>query len=148
MWNSSANLFARTSESRAGAAAGDDADEEALRWAALQRSPTYVQARTSFFRNIAGEVSVVDVGDLEAEEKNLLLDKLVNAVNEDTKMFFNRIRQRFNTVDIEFPKVEVRFQDLSVDAFVHVGSRALPTIPNFLFNMTEIDAAFGTSELR
>ncbi|KAE9459172.1 hypothetical protein C3L33_08926, partial [Rhododendron williamsianum] len=40
-------------------------------------------------------------------------------------------------VDLEFPKVEVRFQDLRVDAFIHVGGRALPTIPNFIFNMTE-----------
>ncbi|CAA0810621.1 ABC transporter G family member 32 [Striga hermonthica] len=40
-------------------------------------------------------------------------------------------------VGLEFPKVEVRFQNLKVDASVHVGSRALPTIPNFIFDMTE-----------
>ena len=90
MWNSSVNMFGTTSENK------EDDDEEALRWAALQRSPTYVQARTSFFRNIAGEVSLVNIGELDDQEKNLVLDKLVNAVNEDTKMFFNRIRQRYN----------------------------------------------------
>ena len=42
-------------------------------------------------------------------------------------------------VDLEFPKIEVRFQNLKVEAFVHLGSRALPTIPNFVFNMTEVD---------
>ncbi|CAL5385333.1 unnamed protein product [Camellia sinensis] len=42
-----------------------------------------------------------------------------------------------SVVDLEFPKVEVRFQDLCVDAFVLVGSKALPIIPNFIFNMTE-----------
>ncbi|CAL5429119.1 unnamed protein product [Camellia sinensis] len=131
MWNSSATMFARTGEN------GGCDDEEALRWAALQRSPTYVQARTSFFRNIAGEISVVDVGNLEVQEKTLVLDKLVSAVNDDIELFFNRIKRRFNAVHLEFPKVEVRFQDLCVDAFVHVGSRALPTIPNFIFNMTE-----------
>lgn len=41
-------------------------------------------------------------------------------------------------VYLEFPKVEVRFQNLKVDALVHVGSRALPTIPNFIFDMTEV----------
>ncbi|XAR69336.1 Iron-chelate-transporting ATPase [Bertholletia excelsa] len=117
---------------------GDRADdEEALRWAALQRSPTYIQARTSFFRNVAGEVSMVDVGKLRAQEKDVVVDNLTSAVNEDTEMFFRRIRRRFDAVNLEFPKVEVRFQDLRVDAFVHVGSRALPTIPNFIFNMTE-----------
>lgn len=44
----------------------------------------------------------------------------------------------FCRVDLEFPKVEVRFQNLKVEASVHVGSRALPTIPNFIFNVTEV----------
>jgi hypothetical protein len=43
-------------------------------------------------------------------------------------------------VNIEFPKIEVRYEDLTVDAYVHVGSRALPTIPNFICNMTEVSA--------
>lgn len=42
------------------------------------------------------------------------------------------------SVDLKFPKVEVRFQNLKVESYVHVGSRALPTIPNFLFNMAEV----------
>lgn len=41
-------------------------------------------------------------------------------------------------VQIEFPKIEVRYEDVTVDAYVHVGSRALPTIPNFICNMTEV----------
>lgn len=47
------------------------------------------------------------------------------------------MRERFDAVDLAFPKVEVRFQNLGVDTFVQVGSRALPTIPNFIINMTE-----------
>jgi hypothetical protein len=43
-------------------------------------------------------------------------------------------------VNIDFPKIEVRYEDLRVDAYVHVGSRALPTIPNFICNMTEVSA--------
>jgi len=41
-------------------------------------------------------------------------------------------------VGLEFPKIEVRFQNLKVETYVHVGSRALPTIPNFICNMTEV----------
>ena len=41
-------------------------------------------------------------------------------------------------VALEFPKIEVRFQNLTVETYVHVGSRALPTIPNFICNMTEV----------
>ncbi|GLJ25054.1 hypothetical protein SUGI_0479440 [Cryptomeria japonica] len=36
------------------------------------------------------------------------------------------------------PQIEVRFEGLNVKAQVHVGSRALPTIPNFLLNMAEM----------
>ncbi|CAL5346686.1 unnamed protein product [Camellia sinensis] len=48
------------------------------------------------------------------------------------------LRPLASVVDLEFPKVEVRFQDLCVDAFVLVGSKALPIIPNFIFNITEV----------
>ncbi|CAI9094421.1 OLC1v1030160C1 [Oldenlandia corymbosa var. corymbosa] len=133
MWNASAaNIFARSMERRIG-----DDDDEALWLAALQRSPTYVRARTSIFRNLSGGFSLVDVDKLNDQEQKQVLDKLVNSMNEDMGLFFKKVRQRFDSVDLEFPKVEVRFQNLNVDAFVHVGSRALPTIPNFLCNMTE-----------
>ncbi|KAL0330278.1 UNVERIFIED_CONTAM: ABC transporter G family member 32 [Sesamum radiatum] len=112
-------------------------EEEALVLAALQRSPTYDRARTALFRNVAGELSLVDVRRIKEQEQKQALDKLVNAVNEDIEGFFRRVRQRFDAVGLEFPKVEVRFQNLQVDALVHVGSRALPTIPNFIFDMTE-----------
>ena len=34
--------------------------------------------------------------------------------------------------------VEVRFENLSVDADVHVGGRALPTVLNSLLNFVEV----------
>ncbi|KAK3003971.1 hypothetical protein RJ639_019567 [Escallonia herrerae] len=137
MWNSPDPILPQTKEN------GASDDEETLTVAALQRLPTYVQARTSIFVNVSGEVSLVDVRKLKAEEQKLVLDKLVKAVNEDTELFFDRVRQRFDAVDLEFPKVEVRFQDLRIDAQVHVGSRALPTIPNFIFNMSEEHLEFN-----
>ncbi|XP_022881531.1 ABC transporter G family member 32-like isoform X1 [Olea europaea var. sylvestris] len=112
-------------------------DEEALVLATLQRSPTYIRARTAVFRNLAGEISLVDVNKVKDSEKKEVLDKLIQAVNEDMELFLGRVRKRFDAVNLEFPKVEVRFQNLKVDALVHVGSRALPTIPNFIFDMTE-----------
>lgn len=41
-------------------------------------------------------------------------------------------------VDLDFPKVEVRFHHLTVESSVHIGSRALPTISNFIINITEV----------
>ncbi|KAK2978211.1 hypothetical protein RJ640_024244 [Escallonia rubra] len=144
MWNSAANLSARMPSFRE----DDGGDEEALRWAALERLPTYSRVRRGIFKNIVGDWKEIDVDKLELEEQKVVLDRLVNFVDDDWKHFFGRMRRRFDSVDLEFPKVEVRFQNLLVDTFVHVGSRALPTIPNFIFNMTEVrvgELAYCTS---
>lgn len=132
MWNSSENVFARSSSFKE---EGDD--EEALKWAALERLPTYARVRRGFFRNIVGDLNEIDINKLGVQEQKLVLDRLVDSVDEDTDRFFQRMRQRFDAVDLEFPKIEVRYQHLKVETFVHTGSRALPTIPNFIFNMTE-----------
>ncbi|KAL5975200.1 hypothetical protein ACLOJK_031879 [Asimina triloba] len=163
MWASSENVFSRSSSYRE-----TEDDEEALRWAALERLPTYDRVRRGIFRNMVGDRSEVVVESLELEERRLVLDRLVNAVDEDAEQIFDRMRKRFDAllliccyryffslfltlstfcsvrkflamaqVNLEFPKIEVRFQHLNVESFVRVGSRALPTIPNFIFNMTE-----------
>ncbi|CAH9131348.1 unnamed protein product [Cuscuta epithymum] len=132
MWNSVENLSVRSTSFRE---EGDD--EEALRWAALERLPTYARARRGLFRNIVGDVKEIDVDKLENEERKVLLDRLFDSVDDDWEKLFSRMRRRFDRVELDFPKIEVRFQNLKVETFVHVGSRALPTIPNFLFNMTE-----------
>ncbi|XP_019439503.1 PREDICTED: ABC transporter G family member 32 [Lupinus angustifolius] len=133
MWNSAENAFARTSSFRE----QHDDDEEALRWAALERLPTYKRARRGIFKNLTGDANEIDVTDLQVQDQKLLIQRLVHSVDDDPNTFFHRMRSRFDAVDLEFPKIEVRFQNLNVETFVHVGSRALPTIPNFLFNMTE-----------
>ncbi|KVH93844.1 AAA+ ATPase domain-containing protein [Cynara cardunculus var. scolymus] len=132
MWNSAENLSVRSSSFRE-----DGDDEEALRWAAIERLPTYNRVRKGIFTNIVGDSKEVDVNKLEVEELKLVLDRLLNSAEEDWKRFFDRMRRRFDAVDLEFPKIEVRFQNLNVETYVHVGSRALPTITNFIVNMTE-----------
>ncbi|KAL5572721.1 hypothetical protein UlMin_022318 [Ulmus minor] len=132
MWNSAENVFARSASFKE---QGDD--EEALRWAALERLPTYSRVRRGIFKDIVGETKEIDVSELEAQEQKLLLERLINSVDDDPEQFFDRMRRRFDAVDLEFPKIEVRYQNLKVQSFVHVGSRALPTIPNFVSNMAE-----------
>uniref|UniRef100_V5NX96 PDR protein 5 n=1 Tax=Vinca minor TaxID=60093 RepID=V5NX96_VINMI len=130
MWNSVENL--------SGASFREEVDdEEALRWAALERLPTYNRVRKGIFRNVLGDRMEIQVDRLQVEESKVVLDRLLNSVDADWELFFDRMRRRFDRVDLGFPKIEVRFQQLKVESFVHVGSRALPTIPNFLFNMTE-----------
>ncbi|EPS66786.1 hypothetical protein M569_07990, partial [Genlisea aurea] len=104
---------------------------------ALERSTTFDRAKTALYRNAAGELSLVDVGNVKDQDKEQVLDKLFAAINEDAEGFFERVRQRFTDVGLEFPKVEIRFQQLKVDTLVNVGARALPTIPNFIMDMAE-----------
>jgi ABC-type multidrug transport system ATPase subunit len=132
MWNSAENAFSRSTSFK-----DEIEDEEELRWAALQRLPTYSRIRRGIFRDMVGEPKEIQIGNLEASEQRLLLDRLVNSVENDPEQFFARVRKRFDAVDLKFPKIEVRFQNLMVESFVHVGSRALPTIPNFIINMAE-----------
>ncbi|KAK0570454.1 hypothetical protein LWI29_001359 [Acer saccharum] len=132
MWNSAENVFSRAESFRE-----EGEDEEALRWAALERLPTYARVRRGIFTNVVGDTKEIDVSELQAQEQKLVLDRLVNSVEDDPERFFDRMRKRFDAVDLDFPKIEVRFQNLIIESFVHVGSRALPTIPNFIFNMTE-----------
>lgn len=39
---------------------------------------------------------------------------------------------------IEIPKIEVRYEHLSIEGNVHFGSRALPTLPNSVINAIEV----------
>ncbi|CAF1862730.1 hypothetical protein Bca4012_033286 [Brassica carinata] len=132
MWNSTENAFSRSSSLK-----DEVEEEEELRWVALQRLPTYSRIRRGIFRDDIGEHKEISIGNLEASEQRILLDRLVNSVDHDPQLFFARVRKRFDAVDLKFPKIEVRFQNLMVESFVHVGSRALPTIPNFIINMAE-----------
>ncbi|KAL8129568.1 hypothetical protein V2J09_018723 [Rumex salicifolius] len=131
MWGSSENVFARSESFRE-----EGNDEEALKWAALERLPTYERVRRGIFRGVAGDPEEIEVVELKDEQRELIIGRLVNSVDSDPE-FFARMRRRLDAVKLDLPKVEIRFQHLKVESYVHVGSRALPTVPNFLLNMTE-----------
>lgn len=84
-------MFIRTESFRE-----QEEDEEALRWAALERLPTYSRVRKGIFKNIVGDTKEVDVSELEAQEQKLLIDRLVSSVDDDPEMFFQRMRRRFH----------------------------------------------------
>ncbi|KAK8962221.1 Pleiotropic drug resistance protein 6 [Platanthera guangdongensis] len=132
MWSTTDAAFCRSISYRECA----EEEEEALRWAALERLPTFARIRRGIFRRDADNISEVDVSNLTPRDRTELIDRLLGDFG-DPEQFFQRIRQRFDSVSLEFPKIDVRFQNMKVDVYVHTGSRALPTIPNFLYNMSE-----------
>lgn len=91
MWSSAENLSARSESFRE-----DGDDEEALRWAALERLPTYRRVRRGIFRNMVGDTKEIDVDKMLAEEQRIVLDRLVNSVDDDWEKFFTRVRRRFD----------------------------------------------------
>ncbi|XP_028766306.1 pleiotropic drug resistance protein 1 [Neltuma alba] len=128
--NTSMDAFSRSSRE-------EDDDEEALRWAALERLPTYNRLRKGLFTSSHGEINEIDVSDIGLQERRKLLERLVRVAEEDNEKFLLKLRERIDRVGIEIPTIEVRFEHLNVEAEGYVGSRAMPTFLNFVVNIFE-----------
>ncbi|KAM0032055.1 putative P-loop containing nucleoside triphosphate hydrolase, ABC-transporter [Helianthus debilis subsp. tardiflorus] len=123
------------------------ADEEALRWAALEKLPTYNRVRTTIFKNFnisadlkdrtPSERLLLDVRELDAKAHQEFIDKIFKDAEEDNGKFLTKFRERVDRVGITLPTVEVRFQNLTIEADCYVGDRALPSLPNAARNMVE-----------
>uniref|UniRef100_A0A0A0LGJ3 ABC transporter domain-containing protein n=1 Tax=Cucumis sativus TaxID=3659 RepID=A0A0A0LGJ3_CUCSA len=109
-------------------------EEEELRWAAIQRLPTYDRVRKGMLREMLENGRVVyeevDVRKMGLEERKRVMERAVKVVEEDNEKFLRRMRNRIDRVGIEIPKIEVRFENLSVEGDVYVGSRAQPNLLN------------------
>ncbi|KAI4344068.1 hypothetical protein L6164_011342 [Bauhinia variegata] len=111
-------------------------EEEALKWAALERLPTYERAHKGLLHGVAGDFREIDLKKLDFQEKKDLLDRVVKDIDENEK-FLRRLKKRIDRVSLNLPTVEVRFQNIKVDGEAYVGKRALPTVVNFYLNLAE-----------
>lgn len=128
--NSGADVFSRSSR--------EEDDEEALRWAALEKLPTYARMRKGILMSASrGEASEVDINNLGIKERKALLERLVKVAEEDNEPFLLKLRDRVNRVGIDVPTIEVRFENVNIEAGAHVGSRALPSFINFSISILE-----------
>ncbi|WMV59270.1 hypothetical protein MTR67_052655 [Solanum verrucosum] len=110
-------------------------EEEALKWE--DNDHDIVQTyNNNVIRRGSDDERIIS---LSMEEKRSLLDRLMNIPQEeeDNHNFLLKLKQRFHRVGIEFPKIEVRFEHLNVEAEAYAGTRALPTMFNFTINMIE-----------
>ncbi|PON45752.1 ABC transporter-like [Parasponia andersonii] len=116
-------------------------DEEELRWAAIERLPTYDRMRRGMLTQVMSNGRLmheeIDVTNLGAQDKRQLMESILKVVEDDNERFLERLRARNDRVGIEIPKVEVRFQNLSIEGDAYVGTRALPTLLNSSLNMIE-----------
>ncbi|CAJ1973751.1 unnamed protein product [Sphenostylis stenocarpa] len=115
-----------------------DDDEQELKWAAIEKLPTYLRMTRGILTEAEGqppkEICINKLGPLQ--RKNLV-ERLVKIAEQDNEKFLFKLRDRIDRVGLEIPTIEVRFEHLNVEAEAHVGSRALPTIFNFCINLLE-----------
>uniref|UniRef100_A0A0D6QVQ0 ABC transporter domain-containing protein n=1 Tax=Araucaria cunninghamii TaxID=56994 RepID=A0A0D6QVQ0_ARACU len=116
-------------------------DEEALKWAALEKLPTYDRLRKSVLSEVAATGSFkyehVDVRNLSNETRRKFIARILQVTEVDNEQFLIKFRQRIDRVDIPLPTIEVRFEHLNIEADAFIGSRALPSVPNFVINFVE-----------
>ncbi|CAL5352643.1 unnamed protein product [Camellia sinensis] len=145
VWQGSSDVFEGNSTRRQ-----EVDDEEELKWAAIERLPTYDRVRRGMLQQVTSNGRVirneVDMTNLDTQDKKQLMESILRVVEDDNERFLNRLRDRTDRVGIEIPKIEVRFQNLSVAGDAYVGSRALPTLVNSTMNAIEgIIAMVGLS---
>ncbi|GLT76272.1 hypothetical protein SLA2020_479420 [Shorea laevis] len=117
-------------------------EEEELQWAAIERLPTYDRLRKGMLiRQVLDDGRVIhdegDVTKLGMQDKKVLMDRILKVVEEDNGIFLQKLRDRTDRVGIEIPKIEVRYEHLSVEGDVYIGGRALPTLLNVTLNTIE-----------
>ncbi|RLM78088.1 ABC transporter G family member 39 [Panicum miliaceum] len=121
-----------------GRSAREQDDEEALRWAAIEKLPTYDRMRKGIILttgDAAGAgVEEVDIQGLGMQERKNLIERLIRTAEEDNERFLLKLRDRMERVGIDNPTIEVRFEHLNIDAEAYVGDRGVPTFTNFFSN--------------
>ncbi|KAK9282777.1 hypothetical protein L1049_010998 [Liquidambar formosana] len=132
-WTSQSNVFERS---------GRQDDEDELRWAAIERLPTYDRLRKGILKQELDNGRVgyqeVDITNLGMLDKKHLMESILKVVEEDNEKFLSRLRDRTDRVGIEIPKIEVRFEHLLIEGDAYVGTRALPTLLNSTINFIEV----------
>ncbi|KAL4559958.1 hypothetical protein LXL04_032104 [Taraxacum kok-saghyz] len=127
--NSGRDVFSRSSR--------EEDDEEALKWASLERLPTFDRLKKGLLFGSEGPSNEIDINDLGSEQRQQLLDRLVRVADEDNESFLLKLRNRIDRVGIDLPTIEVKFEHLTVEADVNTGSRALPSFINFHIDIFE-----------
>ncbi|CAL5435370.1 unnamed protein product [Camellia sinensis] len=150
---SSSNLWRNDGREVFSHSSRDEDDEEALKWAALEKLPTFVRIQRGILTEEGGKPREIDIKKLGVIERKNLLERLVKIAEDDNEKFLLKLKKRIdritepwktnpNTllvkkVGVDLPTIEVRFKHLNVNAEAYGGSRALPTILNFSINIFE-----------
>ena len=75
---------------------GDEDDEEALKWAALEKLPTFNRLKKGLLTSPEGETSEIDIHNLGLHERKILIDRLLKIPEEDNEKFLLQLRNRID----------------------------------------------------
>lgn len=93
MWQGPSDVFTRNSTRREMVD-----DEEELKWAAIERLPTYDRLRKGMLKQVVSNGRVltneVDVANLDAQDKKQLMESILKVVEDDNERFLRRLRDR------------------------------------------------------
>ncbi|KAA3489342.1 pleiotropic drug resistance protein 1-like [Gossypium australe] len=127
--NSGVEVFSRSSR--------EEDDEEALKWAAIERLPTVARLRKGILTSSRGGANEIDIVNLGWQERRTILERLVKVADEDNERFLWKFKNRIDRVGIELPTIEVRFENINIEAEAFVGTNALPSFLNFITSIFE-----------
>lgn len=86
--NSGMDAFSKSSR--------EEDDEEALKWASLEKLPTFDRLRKGLLFGSTGPSNEVDIGNLGPDDRRHLLDRLVKVADEDNEKFLLKLRARLD----------------------------------------------------
>ncbi|PWA80656.1 pleiotropic drug resistance protein 1 [Artemisia annua] len=115
----------------------EEDDEEVLKWASLEKLPTFDRLKKGLLFGSTGPSNEVNVDSLGTNDRRHLLDRLVNVADEDNEKFLLKLRARLDRVGIGLPTIEIKFEHVTVEADINTGSRALPSFINFHIDLLE-----------
>ncbi|XP_078428059.1 ABC transporter G family member 39-like isoform X2 [Wolffia australiana] len=126
--NNTSKVFSRSSRSIE--------EDEALKWAAIEKLPTFTRVRRGILTLQGQKPKEVDIQSLGQEERRLLLQRLSHLA-EDNEKFLWKLKNRMDRVGIESPTIEVRYENLSLQTETHIGKGGVPTNIKFFTSQIE-----------
>lgn len=74
----------------------DEDDEEALKWAALERLPTFDRVKKGLLLGSRGRTSEIDIKNLDFHERIKTVERLVKNTEEENEKFLLKLRNRID----------------------------------------------------
>lgn len=72
----------------------EDNDEEALKWASLEKLPTFLRIRRGILAEAEGQAREIDIKNLGLLERKNLMERLVKIAEEDNENFLLKLKER------------------------------------------------------